>query len=45
MKKLNSGDKAPGFNLQDQNYQNVNLTDFAGKKLFLFFYPKASTSG
>jgi len=42
MKTLNSKDKAPHFNLKDQN---VRLSDFAGKKLFLFFYPKANTSG
>jgi peroxiredoxin Q/BCP len=45
MKTLNSKDKAPHFNLKDQNGQNVRLSDFAGKKLFLFFYPKANTSG
>jgi len=45
MKTLNSKDKAPNFNLKDQNGQNVRLSDFAGKKLFLFFYPKANTSG
>ena len=45
MKTLNSGDKAPRFGLMDQNGQNVPLSDFAGKRLFLFFYPKANTSG
>jgi len=45
MKTLNSKYKAPHFNLKDQNGQNVRLSDFAGKKLFLFFYPKANTSG
>ena len=45
MKTINSGDKAPNFDLKDQNGQNVRLSDFAGKKLFLYFYPKANTSG
>jgi peroxiredoxin Q/BCP len=45
MKTLNPKDKAPDFNLKDQNGQNIQLADFAGKKLFLYFYPKANTSG
>ena len=45
MKTLNTGDKAPGFDLEDQNGQNVHLSDFSGKKLFLYFFPKANTSG
>lgn len=45
MKRLNSGDKPPLFSLKDQNGKTVRLADFAGKKLFLYFYPKANTSG
>jgi peroxiredoxin Q/BCP len=45
MKALNSKDKAPNFNLENQKGQNVSLADFSGKKLFLYFYPKANTSG
>lgn len=45
MKTLNSKDRAPYFDLKDQNGRNVRLTDFTGKKLFLYFYPKANTSG
>lgn len=45
MKTLTSNDKAPDFNLKDQNNQNIRLSDFSGKKLFLYFYPKANTSG
>lgn len=45
MKTLNTGDKAPHFDLKDQNNQSVGLSDFVGKKLFLYFYPKANTSG
>jgi peroxiredoxin Q/BCP len=45
MKKLNPGDKAPDFNLKDQEGRSVRLSDFARKKLFVFFYSKANTSG
>jgi peroxiredoxin Q/BCP len=45
MKKLKHNDKAPPFDLKDQNGRIVGLSDFAGKKLFLYFYPKANTSG
>jgi len=45
MAKLNSGDKAPDFKLQDQNGKNIQLSDFAGHKMLFYFYPKANTSG
>lgn len=45
MSKLNIGDKAPDFKLSDQNGNTVSLADFTGKKLLIFFYPKASTPG
>ena len=45
MTTLNSGDKAPDFHSQDQEGNLVKLSDFKGKKLVLFFYPKASTPG
>lgn len=45
MDKLETGNKAPVFNLSDQNGQEVKLTGYKGKKLLLYFYPKASTSG
>ena len=45
MKTLNSKDTAPFFELKDQNGQKVGLSDFTGKRLFLYFYPKANTSG
>jgi len=38
-------DKAPEFSLLDQNDQNVSLSDFAGKWLVLYFYPKDDTPG
>lgn len=43
--KLQIGDKAPAFSCKDQNGNIVNLSDFAGKKIVLFFYPKANTPG
>lgn len=42
---MKEGDKAPGFALQDQDGKVVKLADFKGKKLVLFFYPKADTPG
>ena len=42
---LNIGDKAPDFNLPDQNGNNVSLKSFSGKKVVLWFFTKASTSG
>jgi len=45
MKTLNPGDKTPYFDLEDQNGRNVRLSGFSGKKMFLYFFPKANTSG
>jgi peroxiredoxin Q/BCP len=45
MPKLQPGDRAPGFALPDQQGEIINLSDFQGKKVLLFFYPKALTSG
>ena len=45
MPQLKTGDPAPEFALQDQQGQTVTLTEFKGKKVLLFFYPKALTSG
>lgn len=45
MTSLKIGDKAPSFNSVDQEGNTVSLEDFKGKKLVLFFYPKASTPG
>ena len=39
------GDKAPDFTIQDAEGNSVSLTDFAGKKVVLWFFPKASTPG
>jgi peroxiredoxin Q/BCP len=45
MAKLNNGDKAPDFKGINQNGEEVSLSDFSGKKLVLFFYPKDGTPG
>ena len=45
MTNLKVGDKAPVFTSVDQNGKEVSLTDFVGKKIILFFYPKDSTPG
>ena len=45
MTTLKIGDKAPDFSGIDQNGSTVQLKDFKGKKVVLFFYPKASTPG
>ena len=42
---LNIGDKAPDFTLPDANGESVSLSDFKGKKVILWFFPKASTPG
>jgi thioredoxin-dependent peroxiredoxin len=43
--KLQPGDPAPAFSAKDQEGNSVSLSDFAGKKLVLYFYPKDDTSG
>lgn len=42
---LEKGMKAPGFTLYDKNEEQVSLSDFAGKKVVLYFYSKDNTSG
>jgi len=44
-KQLTAGDPAPDFNLQTNGGGHVALTDFAGKHLILYFYPKDDTPG
>lgn len=45
MTTLKAGDKAPVFSGTDQDGKTHKLADYAGKKLVVFFYPKASTPG
>lgn len=42
---LTPGQAAPGFSLSDQNGNTVKLSDFKGRKVLLYFYPKADTPG
>lgn len=43
--RLEPGNTAPSFTLQDQDGTEVSLSEFAGKKVILYFYPAASTPG
>ena len=45
MTTFKNGDKAPQFSGLDQNGTSHTLADYKGKKLVVFFYPKASTPG
>ena len=45
MTTLEAGDKAPQFSAKDQDGNIHSLEDYKGKKLVVFFYPKASTPG
>ena len=45
MKKLQVGDLAPQFTLLNQDNQPISLSDFKGKKILVYFYPKALTPG
>jgi peroxiredoxin Q/BCP len=42
---LTQGDKAPEFSLPDQDGNTVSLSDFRGRKVLVYFYPKADTPG
>lgn len=45
MNMLKVGDKVPDFSAKDQEGNTINLSDYKGKKLVVFFYPKANTPG
>lgn len=45
MKTLQAGERAPLFTLFNQHNQPISLVDFRGKKVLLYFYPKALTPG
>jgi len=45
MTELKAGDKAPEFSAKDEQGNTRSLSDYNGKKLVVFFYPKASTPG
>src|SRR5947208_1965360 len=42
---LKAGDKAPAFTLLDQDGNKVKLSDFKGRNVLVYFYPKADTPG
>ena len=42
---LKPGDKAPAIKLSDQSGNTVKLSDFKGRKVLVYFYPKADTPG
>lgn len=43
--KLKAGDKAPAFSTTNQDGKKIKLSDYAGKKVVLYFYPKDMTPG
>ena len=45
MAELKEGDKAPAFTANDQNGIPVSLSNYAGKNIILYFYPKDDTPG
>lgn len=45
MVTLKTGDKAPDFRGKDQDGNRIGLSDFRGRKLVLYFYPKDNTPG
>lgn len=45
MTHLNVGDQAPNFSGLNEKGETISLSDYAGKKLILFFYPKDNTPG
>ncbi|WP_372975047.1 thioredoxin-dependent thiol peroxidase [Muriicola sp.] len=45
MKTLKKGDKVPQFTSKDQDGNEIKLSDYDGKKLIVFFYPRANTPG
>ncbi|MFB3904427.1 MAG: thioredoxin-dependent thiol peroxidase [Acidobacteriota bacterium] len=45
MAKINVGDNAPDFTARTDQGQTIRLSDFRGRKVILYFYPKDDTSG
>ncbi|MBP6091641.1 MAG: thioredoxin-dependent thiol peroxidase [Crocinitomicaceae bacterium] len=45
MMQLKIGDKAPDFSGKDQNGKTIQLSDYSGKKIAIYFYPKDNTPG
>lgn len=45
MSEIKIGDKAPSINAKDENGEIINISNYKGKKVILFFYPKDDTPG
>ncbi len=45
MARLDAGDRAPAFTLPDQDGNKVKLSDFAGRRVIVYFYPADDTPG
>ena len=45
MKHLKIGDQAPDFSVKDQSGNEIKLSDYAGKRVVIYFYPKDNTPG
>ncbi|HGJ5877486.1 MAG TPA: thioredoxin-dependent thiol peroxidase [Arsenophonus sp.] len=45
MSPLKAGDKAPQFSLPDQDGEIINLSNYLGQRILIYFYPKAMTPG
>lgn len=45
MPQLKPGDKAPAYSLPNQQGETVKLSAFKGRKILIYFYPKANTPG
>ena len=45
MTSLQVGDKAPDFNALNENGDRISLSNYSGKKVILYFYPKDMTPG
>jgi peroxiredoxin Q/BCP len=45
MKHLKVGDQAPDFSVKDQSGNEIKLSDYAGKRVVIYFYPKDNTPG
>ncbi|MDA3938371.1 MAG: thioredoxin-dependent thiol peroxidase [Spirochaetia bacterium] len=45
MRELVAGDISPNFEASDQDGNDIKLSDFTGKKVLIYFYPKADTPG
>jgi peroxiredoxin Q/BCP len=45
LRELVAGDISPNFEASDQDGNDIKLSDFTGKKVLIYFYPKADTPG